>query len=285
MPVGAPLRRGGADRYSARMARARTRSPSTRRSVAAKRRVKRLAGAQVLTLDARRIPLIYKKNNQAHRIILRLDMSAGNVVVVLPRRASREQGRHFALTNKAWIRERLSLLPEGIPFAPGKQLPFLGQPHRIRHRPKARGVVWCEDGEIHVAGRLEHLARRVEDWLKLEARREISELAHDKAALIGKKVRRVRIRDPKTRWASCADSGELAFSWRLMLAPKFVIDYVVAHEVAHLCEMNHGARFWRIVAELTRDVKKARNWLAENGLDLHRYGRGDGEPALQPTIA
>lgn len=260
------------------MARARKRSTAARRRRPVRRRLKRLAQAQILALDDRRIPLIYKKNHLAHRIILRLDQSAGNVVVVLPRRASRAEGRRFAFTNRSWIRERLNLLPEGIPFAPGKLLPFLGAPHRIRHRPKARGVVWCEDGEIHVAGRVEHLARRVEDWLKLEARREIAEVAHAKAALIGKTVKRVRIRDPKTRWASCSGSGELAFSWRLMLAPKFVLDYVVAHEVAHLREMNHGPRFWRLVAELTRDVAKARGWLADHGLELHRYGRG-GQPA------
>jgi predicted metal-dependent hydrolase len=260
------------------MARARKRSTAASRRRPPRRRVKRLAQGQILTLDDRRIPLIYKKNSLAHRIILRLDQSAGSIVVVLPRRASRVQGRRFAFTNRSWIRERLKLLPEGIPFAPGRSLPFLGEPHRIRHRARARGVVWCEDGEIHVAGRLEHLARRVEDWLKLEARREITEIALAKAALVGKTVRRVRIRDPKTRWASCSGSGELAFSWRLMLAPKFVLEYVVAHEVAHLREMNHGPRFWRLVAELTRDMRKARTWLADHGLELHRYGRG-GKPA------
>jgi len=256
------------------MARARKRSHAARRRRPVRRRLKRLEKAQILTLEERRIPLIYKKNHLAHRIILRLDQSAGNVVVVLPRRASRAEGRRFAYTNRNWIRERLNLLPEGIPFAPGRQLPFLGVPHRIRHRPKARGVVWCEDGEIHVAGRIEHLARRVEDWLRLEARREIAETAHAKAALIGKRVRRVRIGDQKTRWASCSGVGELAFSWRLVLAPRFVVDYVVAHEVAHLREMNHGPRFWRLVDELTRDVRKARAWLADHGLELHRYGRG-----------
>jgi hypothetical protein len=266
------------------MARARKRLSPRRRRRLPRRRLKGLARGQILTLEERRIPLIYKKNHLAHRIILRLDQSAGNVVVVLPRRASRAEGRRFAYTNRSWIRERLNLLPEGIPFAPGRMLPFLGVPHRIRHRPKARGVVWCADGEIHVAGRVEHLARRVEDWLRLEARREIAEVAHAKAALIGKTVRRVRIRDPKTRWASCSCSGELAFSWRLMLAPKFVLDYVVAHEVAHLREMNHGPRFWRLVAELTRDVRKARQWLADHGLELHRYGRG-GEPLLDESAA
>jgi hypothetical protein len=243
-----------------------------------------LVEGQVLTLDDRRIPLIYQRNSRARRIILRFDQSDGRIVVVLPPRATYDEGRRFAQTHRAWIRERIELLPEGVPFAPGKTVPFLGQPHRIRHRPKARGVVWCEEGEIHVAGRPEHLSRRVEDWLKLEARREIAELAHEKAARIGKRVRRVRLRDPKTRWASCSASAELAFSWRLVLAPKWVLDYVVAHEVAHLREMNHEPRFWRLVDELTPYARKARAWLAEHGPDLHRYGRGDGERALADPL-
>jgi predicted metal-dependent hydrolase len=265
------------------MSRRRT-TPSNARARRPRRQVKRLVEGQVLTLDDRRIPLIYQRNSRARRIILRFDQSDGRIVVVLPPRATYDEGRRFAQTHRAWIRERIELLPEGVPFAPGKTVPFLGQPHRIRHRPKARGVVWCEEGEIHVAGRPEHLSRRVEDWLKLEARREIAELAHEKAARIGKRVRRVRLRDPKTRWASCSASAELAFSWRLVLAPKWVLDYVVAHEVAHLREMNHEPRFWRLVDELTPYARKARAWLAEHGPDLHRYGRGDGERALADPL-
>ncbi|MFZ5790237.1 MAG: M48 family metallopeptidase [Pseudomonadota bacterium] len=260
------------------MSRRRT-TLSKRRARRPCRQVKRLVEGQVLTLDDRRIPLIYQRNSRARRIILRFDQSDGRIVVVLPPRATYDEGRRFAQAHRAWIRERIELLPEGVPFAPGKTVPFLGQPHRIRHRPKARGVVWCEEGEIHVAGRPEHLSRRVEDWLKLEARREIAELAHEKAARIGKRVRRVRLRDPKTRWASCSASAELAFSWRLVLAPKWVLDYVVAHEVAHLREMNHEPRFWRLVDELTPYARKARAWLAEHGPDLHRYGRSEGERA------
>jgi predicted metal-dependent hydrolase len=264
------------------MSRRKARSGSASRRP--RRQVKRLVEGQVMTLDDRRIPLVYQRNNRARRMILRFDQAVGRIVVVLPPRATYDEGRRFAQTHRTWIRERVELLPEGVPFETGRVVPFLGQPHRIRHRPKARGVVWCEEGEIHVAGRPEHLPRRVEDWLKLEARREIAEFAHAKATSIGKKVRRIRLGDPKTRWASCSASAELAFSWRLVLAPKWVLEYVVAHEVAHLREMNHEPRFWRLVDELTPHARKARAWLAENGPDLHRYGRGDGERAYEDPL-
>lgn len=218
------------------------------------------------------MPLIYQTNKRARRIILRFDHGEGRIVVVLPRRATLEQGRRFALLNRGWIRDRLNLLPEPVPFWPGRSIPFLGIMHRIRHRPQGRGVVWQEDGEIHVAGRPEHLSRRVEDWLRREARREIERRARAKADLIGKRIAAITIRDPKSRWGSCSPRGQLSFSWRLILAPRQVLDYVVAHEVAHLKELNHGPRFWKLTAELTRDADGARAWLNEHGPLLHRYG-------------
>src|SRR5262249_10553601 len=178
---------------------------------------------QVLTVADRRVPLVYQTNKRAHRIILRFDHGEGRIVVVLPRRATLAQGRRFALLNRSWIRDRLDLLPEPVPFRPGRLIPFLGIMHRIRHEPNARGVVWQEEGEIRVAGRPEHLSRRVEDWLRREARREIERRARAKAALIGKDISAITIRDPKSRWGSCSPRGQLSFSWRLILAPRHVL--------------------------------------------------------------
>ena len=92
---------------------------------------------------------------------------------------------------------------------------------------------------------------------------------------VGKVVppKRVILRDTKSRWGSCTTDGVLSFSWRLILAPRHVMDYVVAHEVAHLREMNHGPRFWKLCEEICRTVDGARAWLEENGTDLYRYGR------------
>lgn len=227
---------------------------------------------QVLDLGSRRVPLVFQPNKRARRIILRVDHESAGVVVVLPARASREEGRRFALANEAWIRDRLAKLPPRVRFRDGAVIPFMGVDHVIRHRPRARGTVWREDGEIHVAGRIEHLSRRVEDWLRQQIRREVERRSMEKAAEIGKAVKSITIRDPKSRWASCAADGKLAFSWRLVFAPRAVIDYVVAHEVAHLREMNHGPRFWRLCESLTRESEWAKTWMGEQGPALHRFG-------------
>ena len=238
------------------------------------RRMGEFSDVTMLNFDERKVPLVFRENGRARRIIMRLDYGKASVVVVLPKRTSRQEGKRFALSNKDWIAERLDQLAEPIQFRHGAVVPFLGAPHRIRHRPNARGVVWCEEGEIHVAGYEEHLPRRVHEWLKSEAKREIETRARDKAAAIGKKIAKISIRDTKSRWGSCTDEGELAFSWRLIFAPKYVLDYVIAHEVAHLKEMNHGPRFWKLCRELSpRSINIAREWLEEHGTGLYRYGR------------
>ena len=126
--------------------------------------------------------------------------------------------------------------------------------------------------EIIVTGQAEHLGRRVEDWLKREARREVEKRAYAKAELLGKRISHITIRDARSRWGSCSPKGRLSFSWRLIMAPRSVIDYVVAHEIAHLVEKNHGFRFWRLVATLTDEMTAARTWLKRHGEALHRFG-------------
>ena len=226
----------------------------------------------MLAVDNRRVPLMFQPDKRARRIIIRVDHGNAGIVVVLPPRSTRDQGRRFALLNKGWIRDRLAQLPPRVAFRPGAVIPFLGVEHRIRHRPGAPGTVWREGGVINVAGRAEHVARRIEDWLKREARREIERRVRQKAAIIDRRVGGLSVRDPKSRWGSCSPSAKLAFSWRLVLAPRAVLDYVVAHEVAHLKQLNHGPRFWRLCAELTRDAESARAWLNQHGPALHRYG-------------
>jgi len=229
--------------------------------------------AHLLSIADRKVPLIFKKDERAQRIILRLDYGASRIVVVRPKRTSRHTARSFVLENRSWIEERINELLDGVPFEHGATIPFMGLEHRIRHRPSARGVVWCEEQEIHVAGHAEHLSRRVTDWLRMEARREIESKAKAKAMQIGKRVKRVILRDTTSRWGSCSTDGQLSFSWRLIMAPRYVLDYVISHEVAHLSEMNHGPRFWKLCRKLCKSITAARVWLDQNGTDLYRYGR------------
>jgi predicted metal-dependent hydrolase len=211
-----------------------------------------------------------RPSRRAKRIILRID-PVGTITLVVPRRTSRDEAVAFARSKAEWLNDRLAALPAPVPFAEGAELPLLGRPHRIRHAPGTHGVRLGR-GEIVGAGEEAHLPRRVADFLRREARRECAERARRFARRLGLNVARVSIRDPKSRWGSCSHKGHLSFSWRLILAPEWVLDYVIAHEVAHLVEMNHGPRFWRLVEKLYPDSVRPREWLRRHGTRLHRYG-------------
>ncbi|MYZ47502.1 M48 family metallopeptidase, partial [Propylenella binzhouense] len=126
--------------------------------------------------------------------------------------------------------------------------------------------------ELHVPGERAHLPRRVGDWLRREARSDLEDAVARHCAAAGCRHTALRIGDARTRWGSCTAKGVLTFSWRLVLAPPSVLDYLAAHEVAHLREMNHGPGFWRLVAELDPDFDAARRWLKRNGAGLHAVG-------------
>lgn len=198
------------------------------------------------------------------------------IELVVPARGSEQAALAFARERGEWILRRLADHRPPVAFAAGIVIPYLGTAHLVRHLPEARGTVQRIVGaapEIEVAGAIEHLPRRLTDWLKAAARAAIEPLAHAKAQRIGKKIARVSIRDMRTRWGSCTRSGALSFSWRIVMAPTGAIDWLVAHEVAHLAEMNHGERFWEIARSLgDGDFEHWRNWLRAEGEALLRYG-------------
>ena len=171
-----------------------------------------------------------------------------------------------------WVSDRLAALPDQISFADGALVPICGVPHRIKHVPEQRGGVWLHGEELHVTGAPDFLRRRVADFLRAEARRRLSAMVAAKAASAGLCPRRLAVKDTSSRWGSCAPDGSLAFSWRLVMAPEFVQDYVTAHEVAHLRHMNHGLRFWALVDRLTPHTHAAIPWLRKEGARLLRIG-------------
>jgi len=227
---------------------------------------------RVLEMDGHEIPLRVRQNPRARRLSLRVDPIEGCAVLTVPPAASVIEGINFARRKSGWLLNRLGEVSPRIPFADGTTVSVLGQTCMICHAPDAGRVITCEDGEICVSGRAEHLARRLTDWLKREARRELAERAHKLAAVLDMKVSRVSVRDTRSRWGSCSAKGNLSFSWRLIMAPEFVLAYVVAHEVAHLVEKNHGPKFWKLVARLDDQAEAARKWLRRNGEALHRIG-------------
>ncbi|MEQ8667108.1 MAG: SprT family zinc-dependent metalloprotease [Rhodospirillales bacterium] len=225
-----------------------------------------------LTVEGREVPLRFRVNKRARRLILRVDDDLDGAVVTLPPYVARAEARRFAEERADWIARRLEKQVPRTLFEDGVAIPVLGVERTIRHTGGTRRPVVCTDDELLVAGAVEHLPRRVADWLKAEARRQIEPRALEMADTIGERCRRITIRDTRSRWGSCAHDGGLNFSWRLVLAPLWVLEYVVAHEVAHLAEHNHSTRFWAVVDRLNGDAERGRAWLGVHGPALHRYG-------------
>jgi predicted metal-dependent hydrolase len=218
-----------------------------------------------------------RRHAQARRYTLRIHAATREVLLSMPVRGSLREANVFAQKHGAWIAARLKRLPGAAPFEHGALVPLRGIPHRIEHRSGARGTVWVECGDdgaqlLCVAGEAPHVSRRVRDYLKREAKKELERASRAAAEALGVGVKRISIRDQTSRWGSCSTTGVLSYSWRLILAPPFVLDYLAAHEAAHLVEMNHSRRFWRLVEGIYPDVIRAKSWLDAHGGDLHRYG-------------
>ena len=237
-------------------------------------------GIEVLH-EGRVLRIALRRRPAARRLTLRVSNATGEVVLTLPQRASVASAQTFAASHGGWIAARLARLPARVAFEAGAVLPLRGAPHRIEHRPgraatRAEGE-GREDGEggaaaILVSGEPCFLARRVRDFLQREARADLARAVARYTALLGQGPRRITLRDTRSRWGSCTAAGELNFSWRLILAPPVVLDYLVAHEMAHLREMNHSPRFWALARELCPHVDEAERWLKRHGAELHRYG-------------
>lgn len=242
-----------------------------------------------IAFDAAHYRIHLKRHRQARRYTLRIHTATRDVVLTMPLRGTLKEARAFAEKHGGWIAARLGRLPAATPFAPNMMVPLRDIPHRIDHRPTARGTVWTEasaDGTplLCVAGGAAHVARRVTDFLKREARRELDGAAKQYAQRLSVRIARISIRDQASRWGSCSSTGALSFSWRLILAPPFVLDYLAAHEVAHLVEMNHSPRYWRLLGELCSETGRAKAWLEAHGAALHRYGLGADKSTQTNTV-
>jgi predicted metal-dependent hydrolase len=215
-----------------------------------------------------------KPSTRARRISLRVDAKAGDVVFTWPLRSrvSMEKALQFVERHRTWIEDQRMHARQNIPFAAGSVLPIAGVRYTIEHAP-GRGLTRLEGDRLIVHGGSEHVARRVKDFLKAEAYRQFKDLSDKKAAAINLPPVSIRILDPKTRWGSCGPDGRLMYSWRVLLAPPEVMDYLVAHEVAHRVHHNHSRKFWALCASLTQqDAMGSRRWLRREGRRLLAYG-------------
>lgn len=226
----------------------------------------------------RTLPLRIVENERARRLTLRIDAGGRGLRITVPPGLSAGQVERFLDRHQGWLEARLEKLPDRPRLRPGVKMPLRGVPHLIVHEPGKRGTVALArvEGEpaLVVHGDRVHLPRRLADFLKREARREIGALVEKHTATVGRRAKAVRLKDTTSRWGSCTADGTLSFSWRIMMAPPTVIDYLVAHEVAHLKEMNHGPKFWALCGKLCPRTDEAKAWLKRNGGALQAIGFG-----------
>jgi predicted metal-dependent hydrolase len=226
---------------------------------------------QLIEIDGRKIELRFKRNAKAKRMVLRLDSKNGGLVMTLPKRSSLVEALRFAQNSSAWIVRTLAKQKPRIEISDGAEILFRGEKYILQLTGGRRGLVKLESNLLIVPGEPEHAERRLQDYFKKQALADLSEASKRYAALMATKFSRVTIRDQKSRWGSCSATGALSYSWRLVLAPGFVLDYVAAHEVAHLLQMNHGPKFWRLVLTHCPHSRQAKEWLKKNGRELHSY--------------
>ena len=234
---------------------------------------------QLLRVDGIPAPVEVRSHPTARRLTLRVSRTRRTVHLTVPRHFDVREANRFLAKSLDWVIERLDGVPDPVPFRNGALIPLRGTRYELRFvGPGSRRTVVTtsfSDGrqpELAVAGAVEHAPRRVKDWLRAEAVRDLDERVTWHARNLGLRARRITLRDQKSRWGSCSSNGHLSFSWRLVMAPPLVLDYVAAHEVSHLAEMNHGPRFWRLVARTMPQFEEAKFWLRRNGMDLYRYG-------------
>jgi predicted metal-dependent hydrolase len=244
------------------------------------------------------LPLLLRRSTRARRFSLQVSEARRGAILTMPVYSSFADADEFLSRHLDWLKERVAGLSEPVPFTHGAIVPLRGFAHLIRFAGtvRQRGVVWLEAAEdakvtaawpqgarlpirrlprLVVAGESEHAPRRMLDWMKRQAHLDLKARVAVHASRLDLMPARIVVRDQTTRWGSCSTSGALSFSWRLVLAPPFVLDYLAAHEVAHLVEMNHSARFWRVCGKVCPSMERAKKWLDTYGNDLHRYGVED----------
>lgn len=225
--------------------------------------------------EGERYSIALRRRANARRITLRVSSATGEILLTLPERAELAAARAFADAHGGWIRARLARLPGRVALEPGALIPLRDVPHLIVHEPGSPGptrVAADSGGGPTIVVRGGSPGRLVRSFLEREARADLTAAVRAYAERLGVAPTRLTLRDTTSRWGSCSARGALNFSWRLVLAPPFVLDYLAAHEVAHLREMNHSPRYWRVLRELCPATDEAEAWLKHHGTGLHRYG-------------
>jgi predicted metal-dependent hydrolase len=228
-----------------------------------------------LDLDGRAVVVAVKVSKRAKSF--RLALPAAGPVLTLPERARWSDAEAFLLRQRHWLAARLPRAATQKLLVPGVELPLRGEAHLVVGTGQLRGRVEIvprfDLPELHVPGTPEHQPRRLYDWLKAEALADLTARSAFHAERLAVDITDIRMKSQSSRWGSCSSTGAINYNWRLVLAPPFVLDYVAAHEVAHLVEMNHSPAFWQTVTRTLPDMERGRAWLKAHGRELMSWER------------
>lgn len=217
--------------------------------------------------------LCLRQSARARRISLRISGLDGKVTLTIPSGVAEREALAFAREKEHWLREQMARQADQVQAGPGRDIPVHGIPRRI---VSAEGHAFrLSEDAIHVPGDPATVAVRLQAWLRAQARDRLAAASDHCADQLGVRYTRLSIRDTRSRWGSCSARGALMYSWRLIMAPPDILDYVAAHEVAHLQEMNHSAAFWAVVGDLMPAYRTHRKWLRAHGAGLHRFRFAD----------
>lgn len=210
-----------------------------------------------------------RKNQRARRYSLRISNSSGAVSLTVPRGGTLRDAEKFAVEHEGWLRKHLQRkLPTIVPEFGGR---IMIDGELVRIEQGTGRSVQMRDGVLYVPGKPEQLPAKLRGFFKALARERLVPASERYATAVGRKFGTVTLRDTRSRWGSCSSDGNLMYSWRLMMAPRIVQDYVAAHEACHLVEMNHSARYWALVERVFPEYQTHRHWLKRNGALLHSY--------------
>jgi predicted metal-dependent hydrolase len=223
----------------------------------------------VLILDGNPpVEVLLRRSAQARRLSLRISRLDGRATLTLPTRVPEREGMAFLRERESWLRKHLSAIEPEMPVEIGATVLFEGADVPVIAGPVKRATL--KSGALMVPDDPGKVGKRVAAFMKLRARDALADASDRYAAALGRPYNRISLRDTRSRWGSCSSAGDLMYSWRLIMAPRSVLEYVAAHEVAHLQHMDHSDRFWGVVNDLFPNHKACRKWLRDNGGALHR---------------
>ncbi|UPA24437.1 M48 family metallopeptidase [Shinella oryzae] len=231
-----------------------------------------------IDVNGRQLPLTIRRDLRATRLTLRIEPGGRALRMTVPSGIAERDIKDFLDRHQGWLMTKLARFRTTNELADGGYVMIRGVSHRIEATGRLRGiteaVVVDDEAVLRVGGMEESIPRRICDFLKKEARLDLDRLVAVHAGRIGRKVKSMTLRDTRSRWGSCSADGALSFSWRIAMAPPHVIDYLAAHEVAHLEEMNHSSAFWALCERLCPATEEAKRWLKRNGSLLHAVDFG-----------